>query len=125
MASRRYNTYKFRYTTDLNQVVVKRQREYHENVTDRVLTPITNTFLTTVITDGVKTDSFQVDMRHTISYIAVTDQGSNTTIGEFSSYLPYPPTDQRLVTHISEILNDPIVICADYVGETNTYGNRV
>jgi len=123
MPSRRYKVFKFNYYSDNGNIYIKRQREYHENLTDRVLTPITNTFLGQVVPDNNKVDSFDSGMRHTLSYIEVNDNPTNN-IGEFKSYLPFAPTDTRLKQHIIEITDLNRVICADYVGEDTTYDNR-
>lgn len=116
MASRRYNTYKFRYTSDIGRDTVRLEREYLD-ANNQPLTPITQLFLARVLNDPSKWEPKKRDvLRHGLSYI----QTGINQYGEFKSTIPYSdiPTKSQ---HLREIEALQRVICVDYVGETMNY----
>lgn len=118
MASERYRVYKFIYTHDNGEDVVRQQREYYNQLTS--LIPITQLFLDRVITDPVKVVPKKSDqLRHVISYVE-NDQTQNG-FSEYISFIPYRPGDVSFNDHLNEILNVQFVQCGDYKGEVKHY----
>lgn len=118
MTSYKYRVYKFLYTHDNGEGVIRQQREYYSG--DISLTPITNLFLSRVITDPVKVVPKKNDqLRHMIVYIP-NDQ-TELGFSEFQAFIPYRPGDEFLNQHIIEILDVPNVECGDYKGEVKHY----
>lgn len=116
MVSRRYQSLKFKYRNDFNEITIKTQRAYYADNNVNFATPITNTFLTSVIFTNLKTSStVNNKLRHTIAYY----KNNDNTISELTCYLPFGYLNNPLLTiHIEEIKNSNNVICLEYYGNT-------
>lgn len=112
MVSRRYRTYKFRYTNDLGNNIIKRQRSYLDEFNNEI-TPITALFVARVVAFEEVVTGTSVGLRHLLTYI---------DDGQFKANIPYTPGSINLVNHIKEILAVNRVICGDYIGEKQVSG---
>ena len=116
MAARKYNTYKFRYSSDLGNDTIRVQREYLDT-NNQPLTPITNLFLARVITDNSKWEPKKnSQLRHAVSYV----RDSNGAYVELISFIPYSDVVNKSA-HLREIDAVPEVICIKYIGEVIDY----
>lgn len=116
MVARKYNTYKFTYSSDLGTDTIKTQREYLDENNESI-TPITPLFLVRVIQSPIKVEPKKnSDLRHAISFIST---GTNT-FGEFKSYIPYSDVTNKS-EHLRQIDALDRVLCIKYVGEVIDY----
>lgn len=116
MVARKYNTYKFVYSSDLGVDTIKTQREYLDE-NEESLTPITTLFLTRVIQSPIKIEPKKnSDLRHAVSYIST----GNNSFSEFKSFIPYSDVSNKS-EHLKEIDALTRVICIKYVGEVIDY----
>jgi hypothetical protein len=114
VASRSYRNFKFLYTTDFNENILKNHRVY-QNQNNQDITPITSLFLARVVNSPEKITGSSANLRHLKTYIGT---------GIFIAKIPYSSNDVTLLkAHIEEILAVPRVICGDYLGETIVNGN--
>lgn len=110
MSSRKYRSYKFIYTNDLEQNVIKQQRVYLDD-NDSEIIPITPLFLARVVNSNQKVTGTSRRLRHLLACIAGH---------KFQINLPYSNNNSSfLVNHIKEILATNRVDCANYRGETS------
>ena len=114
--ARRYQRYKYLYTTDTFQVVIRQQRYFLDENGVSIL-PITATFLSAVFTGEEKVILFHKQERNLLISLEA---------GKFKQFLPYPPSSKLLIQHVLEIqteLNNKYqLFCLDYYGESNNNG---
>lgn len=111
--SRKYKTYKFIYTDDFNNKVIKRQRVYKDENNNEI-NPITPLFTDRMVNFKEKVTGTSQGIRALITYIDA---------GQYQVKLPYNFNEFELLRkHIKEVLSVPKVICADYKGENNVTG---
>lgn len=116
MAARKYNTYKFTYSSDIGVDTIRVQREYLDE-NEQPLTPITPLFLARRVPDNSKWEPKKnSQLRHAISYVPDT----NGTYSEYISFIPYSDVPNKSA-HLREIDALPNVLCIKYVGEVIDY----
>ena len=108
MPSRRYISYKFLYDDDLGRQIIKRHRSYlnADNTTED--TPTTRLFLDRTLDIDEKVTGTSRGLRHVLTYV-----GTRQLIAK----VPYRPGDEKLTSHVVEILADERCVCGDYRGE--------
>ena len=116
--ARQYNSYKFYYTNDLTENILRTQREYKDNL-GSVIIPVTNLFLSRRY-QGKEKVSKNVDKeRHVL--VTIVDESNDAGKAEYKQFLPFNPSDNNLVLHLKEIKsvvsNKFPEYCLDYYGE--------
>jgi hypothetical protein len=118
--ARKFNQYKYLYSTDLNREVIRTQREY-KNPDGTVIIPITQLFLDRVINSSNSKNVIEKldDKQRRLEVEVIL----NNTASKFKQYIPYAPNDENLKQHILEIKdsvkNKYSVYCGDYFGENS------
>ncbi len=108
MVSKKYRTFLFIYSTDLNESIIKRQKVYLNDL-DEFLIPITPKFIETTIEVNQKITETSDNLRKLLL---------TTTEGNFVFILPYSSNNSTALKQlIEEILADSRIICAEYQGE--------
>ena len=109
MVSKKYRTFSFIYSTDLDEPIIKRQKVYLNNQNE-FLIPITSKFVEKTI---------EVNRKITETSLNLRKLSLTTTEGNFTFSLPYNSNDnENLRQLIEEMLSDTRIICAEYQGET-------
>ena len=109
MSDRKYRSYKFYYDDDRGLTIIKRHRSYLNSDDVSEDTPTTALFRDRIVNTDSKVTGTSKGLRHVLSYV-----GTRQLIAK----IPYRPGDSKLIDHIQEILNQPQVICGDYIAET-------
>lgn len=116
MATRQFKDIKFRYTRDDEQEQLVPQRQYIDNVTGDLLTPVTPLFLAREVPSNTKVERpKEYDRRYVESYI--NNPSVSTGVSKIELSIPYAPGDINHTAQLREILALPRVICVDYYGE--------
>ena len=117
--ARRYQTYKYYYTTDFGQVIIRQQREFLDELGAPLL-PVTPIFLSAVFTGQEKIVLFERNERHVL--VEIPQPQNQTGTGKFKQYLPDPPGTEYLLEHVKQIRNSVEnkfdFYCLDYYGES-------
>lgn len=115
MATRRYDSLKYRYTNDFNDDLIKVQRAYKNN-DGTYVTAITNLFFSRVLSTPYKIIPTEFTPRHIKTYVLNADNVRKYS--EFIVSIPFLPTEVNHKAHIQEILAYNNVECGDYIGES-------
>lgn len=120
MATRLYDSLKYRYTNDFNDDLIKVQRAY-KHPDNTYVTAITSLFFSRIFSSPYKIIPTKFDPRHILTY--VTNPENLSGYSEFKVGIPFNPIELNHKQHILEILAYTNVECGDYVGESNVVIN--
>lgn len=128
MVSYKFNYYKFFYTADNGQELIRGIRIAKDKQTEQEIIPVSPLFLTVLVPAQERRIVIKDDNRDRQIKFIIRSEETVSGKSEFTHPAPFKPEDRRLLSHIEQLRQNQAdrhgETCIRYLGESRDYGTN-